>query len=60
MVDNYFTDDSEDKIPAKKHQGVNILVKNLEKVKRIILPSSDPVKDGGVTHYCMVYNCFRY
>ena len=56
MVDNYFTDDSEDKIPAKKHQGVNILVKNLEKVKRIILPSSDPVKDGGVTHYCMVYN----
>ena len=25
-------------------------------ITEVILPSSDPVKDGGITHYCMIYN----
>ena len=56
MVDNYFSEDSEKKKPLKKYHGVNILAQTLDNVKRVILPSSDPVKDGGITHYCMIYS----
>jgi len=56
MVDNYFSEDADKKQPSKKYHGANILIQTLESVKRIVLPSSDPVKDGGVTHYCIIYN----
>ena len=56
MVDNFFTEDSEKKQPLKKFHGTNILVQTLEGLKRIVLPSSDPVKNGGVTHYCVIYD----
>ena len=56
MVDNYFSEDSDKKMPSKKFHGANILIQTLENVKRIVLPSSDPVKNGGVTHYCMIYS----
>mgnify|MGYP005818706629 FL=1 len=56
VVDNYFSPDSDNKGPPKKYCGVNVLVKNLEDIKRIVLPSSDPVKNGGITHLSLIYN----
>ena len=56
MVDNFFTKDSQNKKPSKKYNGVNVLVETLEGAKRIVLPSSDPVKEGGVTHYALIYD----
>jgi len=56
VVDNYFSKDSDKKGPPKKYCGTNVLVKNLENIKRVILPSSDPVKNGGVTHLALIYN----
>jgi len=56
IVDNYFSEDSSKKQPAKKYHGANILLETLEDIKRIILPSSDPVKEGGITHLCLLYN----
>ena len=56
MVDNFFSKDSQDKKPSKKYNGTNILVETLEGIKRIVLPSSDPVKEGGVTHYALIYD----
>jgi len=55
-VDNYFSPDSDKKGPPKKYCGANVLIKNLEDIKRVVLPSSDPVKNGGVTHLALVYN----
>ena len=56
VVDNYFSPDSDKKGPPKKYCGVNVLIKNLEDIKRVVLPSSDPVKNGGVTHLALIYN----
>ena len=56
MIDNFFSKDSEKKKPPKKYNGTNVLIETLEGEKRIVLPSSDPVKEGGVTHYALVYN----
>ena len=56
IVDNYFSPDSDKKGPPKKYCGANVLIKNLEDIKRVVLPSSDPVKNGGVTHLALIYN----
>jgi len=56
IVDNYFSKDSDGKKPSKKYCGTNILIENLEGIKRVVLPSSDPVKNGGVTHLALIYN----
>jgi hypothetical protein len=56
VIDNYFSEDSDKKMPSKKYHGANVLIQNLENIKRVVLPSSDPVKNGGVTHFALVFD----
>lgn len=52
VFDDYFSKDGNNKMP--ENDGVNQLVKEIEAYAKVVLPSSDMVKDGGITHLCFV------
>jgi len=52
VFDDYFSKDKEGRMP--ENDGVNQLMKEVKAYAKIVLPSSDMVKDGGVTHLCFV------
>jgi len=57
VFDDYFTKDIEDKIPADEYLGTNRLVESLKVVhKCVVLPSTDKVFGGGITHICVLVN----
>ena len=52
VFDDYFTKDEQGRMP--ENDGVNVLIKEIVAFAKIVLPSIDGVKDGGVTHLCFV------
>ena len=53
LFDHFFRKDEDDLIPLEKYQGVNKVIKKLNKInkfKTVVLPSSDKVFEGGYTH----------
>jgi len=54
VMDDYFSADKNDKLPAEENRGVNKLwtekIKNRKDANIYVVPSNDPVKGGGVTH----------
>jgi len=56
VLDDYFTEDKAGNLPKKEHLGVNKLVKELTAYGKVILPSTDPVLGGGITHLCFIAN----
>lgn len=52
VFDDYFTKDEQGRMP--ENDGVNVLIKEIVAFAKIVLPSTDGVKDGGVTHLCFV------
>ena len=59
VFDDYFTADPEGNILGEEHQGTNRLVKELtEKDGKpcVVLPSTDRVKGGGITHLAVCRN----
>jgi len=56
VFDDYFTKDKAGKLPHKDNLGVNKLMKELTAYGKVVLPSSDPVLGGGITHLTFVAN----
>lgn len=54
VLDDYFSKDKKGNLPVEENLGVNKLVKEIEAYAKVILPSSDPVLGGGITHLCFV------
>ena len=55
VFDDYFTKDEGWKEVADEHKGTNKIFDKLDKkYRRRVLPSSDPVKGGGITHLAIV------
>jgi len=52
VFDDFFSKDKQDRMP--ENDGVNQLMKEIEAYGKVVLPSSDLVKDGGITHLCFV------
>lgn len=52
VFDDYFSKDKDGLMP--ENDGVNQLMKEVEAYAKVVLPSSDMVKDGGITHLCFV------
>ena len=56
VFDDYFSKDQEGKLPEEKNMGVNKLIKEMKAYGKVVLPSSDRVVGGGITHICFVAN----
>jgi hypothetical protein len=58
VFDDYFSKDADGKILGEEHQGTNRLFKKLkDEGKRIaVVPSTDKVKGGGITHLVVLLN----
>lgn len=56
VLDDYFTADKKGNLPHEDNLGVNKLVKEIQAYAKVVLPSSDPVLGGGITHLCFVAN----
>jgi len=56
VMDDYFSADKDGKVAPDEHLGTNKVMENdIEKgLRRAILPSSDPVLGGGITHLAVV------
>ena len=54
VFDDYFGKDKEGNQPKDEHMGVNKLMKEIEAYGKVVLPSSDMVLGGGITHLCFV------
>ena len=52
VFNNYFSKDSKERIP--KNDSVNRLVKEITAYGKVVLPSSDGVTEGGITHLCFI------
>ena len=52
VFNNYFSKDKNNMIP--KNDSINRLVKEIEAYGKVVLPSSDGVTDGGITHLCFI------
>ena len=52
VFDDYFSKDKEGRMPD--NDGVNQLMKEITAYGKVVLPSSDAVLGGGVTHLCFV------
>lgn len=50
VFDDFFSKDQNDVLPDEKNLGVNKLLKEIEAYAKVVLPSSDPVMGGGITH----------
>ena len=57
VFDDYFTKDDKGKEVVDVHKGTNKVFDALnKKIRKKVLPSSDPVKGGGITHLAVVIN----
>jgi len=56
VFDDFFSKDPAGNLPHEDNLGVNKLMKEIEAYGKVVLPSSDPVLGGGVTHLCFVAN----
>ena len=56
VFDDYFSEDHTGGIPEVSHLGTNVVVDNILDKAIWILPSNDPVKDGGITHLAVIVN----
>jgi len=56
VFDDYFTHDHKENIPDAPYLGTNVVVDNIIDKAKWILPSSDPVREGGITHLAIVVN----
>jgi hypothetical protein len=56
VLDDYFSKDAAGNLPHEDNLGVNKLVKEIEAYAKVVLPSSDGVLGGGITHLCFVAN----
>lgn len=56
VFDDYFSEDKNGNLPIEENLGVNKLIKEMTAYGKVILPSTDPVLGGGVTHLCFVAN----
>jgi hypothetical protein len=56
VFDDYFSEDKNGNLPKEEHLGVNKLMKEVEAYGKVVLPSSDGVLGGGITHLCFVAN----
>ena len=54
VFDDYFAKDKDGNLPHEDNLGVNKLMKEIEAYGKVVLPSSDPVVGGGITHLCFV------
>ena len=54
VFDDYFSKDKQGNLPHEDNLGVNKLIGEIEAYAKVILPSSDPVYGGGVTHLAFV------
>lgn len=54
VFDDYFTEDSNGVLPHEDNLGVNKLIKEISAFGKVVLPSIDGVKGGGVTHLAFV------
>jgi hypothetical protein len=56
VFDDFFSEDQNKQLPHEDNLGVNKLVKEIEAYAKVVLPSSDPVLGGGITHLVFVAN----
>jgi hypothetical protein len=54
VFDDFFSEDQNKKLPHEDNLGVNKLTKEIEAYAKLVLPSSDPVLGGGITHLVFV------
>lgn len=56
VIDDYFTPDKSGAIPPDEHCGTNTVMKSIkdDSKRKVVLPSSDPVLGGGITHLGVV------
>ena len=61
IMDDYYTEDIDGKIPPPEHRGVNDIYNNVlggtnrtGKKKQLIIPSQDPVKGGGIVSLVLI------
>ncbi len=53
VFNGYFTKDADSKIVSDEYLGVNRLLESV-KCRRVVLPSTDKVKDGGIAHLAVL------
>ena len=56
VFDDYFSKDQEGNLPKESNMGVNKLIKEMKAYGKVVLPSTDRVFGGGITHICFVAN----
>ena len=56
VFDDFFSKDQAGNLPHEDNLGVNKLMKEIEAYGKVVLPSSDAVLGGGITHLCFVAN----
>jgi hypothetical protein len=57
VFDDYFNKDADGKEVVDEHKGTNKVFDAIDKkIRKRVLPSSDPVKGGGITHLAVVIN----
>lgn len=56
VFDDYFSKDAQGNLPLEENLGVNKLIKEIKAFAKVVLPSSDGVLGGGITHLCFVAN----
>tara|TARA_R110002020_G_scaffold128893_3_gene288817 strand:+ start:1593 stop:2258 length:666 start_codon:yes stop_codon:yes gene_type:complete len=56
VFDDYFTHDHSGNIPDAPHLGTNVVVDNILDKAKWIFPSTDPVREGGITHLAVIVN----
>jgi len=54
LFDDYYSKDKNGGMPPEGVQGVHKFVKEIEAFGKVVLPSSDAISVGGITHLCFV------